>query len=354
MAVKASPLSLSSRAATVGAPLAALAITVTLGSVLFAALGKPPGRALSMFFVEPLRDARALSELAVKTVPLAVIALGLAVTFRANVWNIGAEGQFILGAIAATGVVLRAGAEPGRWIVIALVLAGIGGGMLWAALVAYLRDRFAANEILVSLMLVYVAELLLGYLVYGPWKDPQGFNFPQTVNFPAATQIPRLVAGYRANWGVVVALAGTVATWLFLYRTYAGFQLEVGGIAPRAALYAGFSSRRALWTALLVSGGLAGLAGAMEVAGPLGQLTPHLPVGYGFAAIIVAFVGRLHPFGIVLSSVLMSMFYIGGELSQSRLGLPKALTGVFQGLLLFALLTCDALAQRWQRRRHHG
>ncbi len=228
-------------------------------------------------------------------------------------------------------------------MVVALLVAGVAGGMIWAAIVAWLRDRFSANEILVSLMLVYVAELLLGYLVYGPWKDPEGFNFPQTITFADATAIPRLVTGYRANWGSVAALASTAGAWLFLYRTYAGFQLEVGGIAPRAAAYAGFSPRRALWTALMISGGLAGLAGALEVAGPLGQLTPHLPVGYGFAAIIVAFVGRLHPVGIVFSSVLMSMFYIGGELSQSRLGLPKALTGVFQGLLLFALLACDAL-----------
>ena len=275
-----------------------------------------------------------------------MIALGLAIAFRANVWNIGAEGQFITGAIAATGVVLLAGPGVGRWVVVALLVAGVAGGMVWAAIVAWLRDRFSANEILVSLMLVYVAELLLGYLVYGPWKDPEGFNFPQTVTFADATAIPRLVSGYRANWGSVLALASTAGAWLFLYRTYAGFQLEVGGIAPRAAAYAGFSPRRSLWTALMISGGLAGLAGALEVAGPLGQLTPHLPVGYGFAAIIVAFVGRLHPIGILFSSVLMSMFYIGGELSQSRLGLPKALTGVFQGLLLFALLACDALVEK--------
>jgi ABC-type uncharacterized transport system permease subunit len=341
---------LSSRAAALLSPLAALAITVAAGAVLFAALDKPPARALAMFFVEPLRDGRALSELAIKATPLALIALGLAIAFRANVWNIGAEGQFIVGAIAATGVVLLAGEGAGRWIVVALAVAGALGGMAWAALVAWLRDRFSANEILVSLMLVYVAELLLGYLVYGPWKDPQGFNFPQTVTFPAATAIPRLVSGQRANWGSIGALAAAAGAWLFLQRTYAGFQLEVGGIAPRAAAYAGFSPRRALWTALMVSGALAGLAGALEVAGPLGQLTPHLPVGYGFAAIIVAFVGRLHPIGILFSSVLMSMFYIGGELSQSRLGLPKALTGVFQGLLLFALLACDALVQRRRRR----
>jgi ABC-type uncharacterized transport system permease subunit len=346
--VRARPI--VSKALAVASPLAALALTVVAGSLLFAALGQAPGRGLAMFFVEPLRDARAWSELAVKATPLALIALGLAIAFRANVWNIGAEGQFILGAIAATGVAMRAGAETGRWIVVPIVLAGIVGGMLWAGLVAWLRDRFNANEILVSLMLVYVAELLLGYLVHGPWKDPEGFNFPQTVTFAAATEIPRLGAGYRANAGLLVALAAAPAAWLFLTRSYAGFQLEIGGMAPRAARHAGFSPRRTLWTALLISGGLAGLAGALEVAGPLGQLTPHLPVGYGFAAIIVAFVGRLHPLGVLLSSALMSLFYIGGELAQSRLGLPKALTGVFQGLLLFALLGCDAVAQRWRSR----
>jgi len=213
-----------------------------------------------------------------------------------------------------------------------------------------LRDRFNASEILVSLMLVYVAELVLGYAVHGPLKDPHGFNFPQTASFQPVTAIPRLVDGHRAHVGLVLALASAPAVWLFMSRSYAGFQLEVGGSAPRAARYAGFSSRRALWTALLVSGGLAGLAGALEVAGPIGQLTPHFPVGYGFAAIIVAFVGRLHPFGIVFAALVMSVFYLGGELAQSRLGLPRALTGVFQGLLLFALLACDAVGQRLVRR----
>jgi simple sugar transport system permease protein len=348
---KVAGVGVSSRMASFVSPLAALAITVLVGSLLFSALGKPPGRALGMFFVEPLRGARALSELGVKATPLAIIALGLAICFRANVWNIGAEGQYILGAIAATGVALRAGSETGRWIVLVILVAGMVGGMLWAGVVAWLRDRFSASEILVSLMLVYVAELWLGYLVYGPWKDPEGFNFPQTALFLPATEIPRLAAGYRANVGLLVAVGVAPLVWLFLGRTYAGFQLEVCGTATRAASYAGFSSRRALWTALLCSGGLAGLAGALEVAGPLGQLTPHLPVGYGFAAIIVAFVGRLHPFGILLASVLMSMFYIGGELAQSRLGLPQALTGVFQGLLLFALLACDALAKTLRRAR---
>ncbi|MNE46335.1 D-allose transporter subunit [compost metagenome] len=201
-------------------------------------------------------------------------------------------------------------------------------------------------------MLVYVAILVLGYLVYGPWKDPMGYNFPQSKTFDRVTQIPKLIDGTRVNIGVILALLGAGLLWVFLARTRAGFAQQVSGLAPAAALYAGFSSRRALWTALLVSGGAAGLAGALEVAGPMGQLTPYVPAGYGFAAIIVAFVGRLHPVGMIFSAILMSMFYIGGELAQSRLGLPKSLTGVFQGLLLFALLACDTLVSyrlRWQR-----
>jgi general nucleoside transport system permease protein len=331
-------------------PLAALAITVAVGGLLFWLLGKPPGQGLSLFFVEPLRTAQGWSELSVKATPLLLIALGLAVAFRANVWNIGAEGQFIAGALAATIVALQADDHSSRAIVAAIVVTGALAGGLWAGLVAVLRDRFSASEILVSLMLVYVAELLLGYLVHGPWKDPHGYNFPQTASFAAATAIPRLVDGYRAHAGLVVALAATLAVWLLLFRSFAGFQLEVAGSAPRAARYAGFSARRALWTAMLVSGALAGAAGALEVAGPIGQLTPHFSVGYGFAAIIVAFVGRLHPLGIVLAALLMSMFYLGGELVQSRLGVPRALTGVFQGVLLFALLGCDALGP-WLARR---
>jgi simple sugar transport system permease protein len=226
---------------------------------------------------------------------------------------------------------------------LAVVTAGMLGGMAWAGLTAVLRDRFNASEILVSLMLVYVADMVLSYLVYGPWKDPEGYNFPQSKTFEAATQIPRLMSGSRVSVGLLLALAAAAALWVFLFRTRAGFAQQVGGLAPAAARYAGFSSRRALWTALLVSGAAAGLAGALEVAGPIGQLTPYVPAGYGFAAIIVAFVGRLHPAGMVLSAILMSMFYIGGELAQSRLGLPKSITGVFQGLLLFCLLACDTL-----------
>jgi simple sugar transport system permease protein len=331
---------------SLASPLLALAITVVIGVALFALLGKDPLSGLQVFFVEPLKSVYALSELSVKATPLILIALGLAVCFRSNVFNIGAEGQYIFGALAAGYVAMQAGPETawmGKAIVLPIVLAGVAGGMAWAAIVALLRDRWNANEILVSLMLVYVAEQVLVYLVNGPWMDPDGHNFPQTITFLPVTRIPRLMTGLRAHIGVFISLAAVGLLWAFMFRTYRGFALQVGGMAPAAARYAGFSSRSALWTALLLSGGMAGLAGALETAGPLGQLTPYVPAGYGFAAIIVAYVGRLHPVGIIFSGILMSMFYIGGELAQSRLGLPKSLTGVFQGLLLFTLLACDTL-----------
>ena len=228
-------------------------------------------RGLQVFFVEPVKSAYALSELAMKATPLLLIALGLAVCFRSNVWNIGAEGQFVIGAIFAGGTAMQAGPDTGRWIVVPVLLAGVLGGMVWAGIVALLRDRFNASEILVSLMMVYIADMVLGYLVYGPWKDPAGYNFPQTITFLKSTQVPRLVEGFRVNIGLPIALAAVAGFWVLLFRTYAGFQLQVGGLAPAAARYAGFSSRKALWMALLLSGGMAGLAGALEVAGPLGQ-----------------------------------------------------------------------------------
>jgi general nucleoside transport system permease protein len=349
-----------SRAMSLASPLIALALTVVIAGVLFVVLGKDPLRGLSMFFVEPLRTVRGLTEVALKATPLVLCALGLAVCYRANVWNIGAEGQFLLGAITAGGVALYVtthGIAAPQWAMTPVILtAGIAGGMAWASITALLRDRFNANEILVSLMLVYVAQQLLNYLVFGPWKDPQGFNFPQTKTFVAATLLPNLVPQSRLHIGFAITLVLVAVFWVFMFRSWRGFQLQVGGLAPDAARYAGFSGRTALWTALLVSGGMAGLAGAMEAAGPLRQLTPHVSTGYGFTAIIVCFVGRLHPVGCLFAGVLLSMLLIGGELGQSRLGLPNALTGVFQGLLLFLLLACDTLINyrvRWRAVRHH-
>jgi simple sugar transport system permease protein len=348
-----------SRAMAVASPLVALALTAVVAGILFVALGKDPVRGLGIFFYEPISSRYALTEVGLKATPLVLCALGLAVCYRANVWNIGAEGQFLLGAIAAGGVALWISggglAAPRPVLVTTVLLAGVLGGMGWAAITAFLRDKFNANEILVSLMLVYVAQQLLNYLVFGPWKDPQGFNFPQTQTFAQATWLPNLVPQSRLHLGFVITLVLVVLAWAFLFRSWRGYQLQVGGLAPAAARYAGFSARRALWTALLLSGAMAGLAGAMEAAGPLRQLTPHVSTGYGFTAIIVCFVGRLHPVGIVFAGALLSMFLIGGELGQSRLGLPNALTGVFQGLLLFLLLACDTLISqrvRWRRAPH--
>jgi ABC-type uncharacterized transport system permease subunit len=334
-------------AMSLASPFIALVLTALIAAVLFAVLGKDPVRGLAIFFVEPLSGLRQASEVLLKATPLIVIALGLAVCYRSNVWNIGAEGQYLLGALGGGGVALwltTHGIVLPKVVSVPLVLAaGALGGMTWAAITALLRDRFNASEILVSLMLVYVAQQLVNYLVFGPWKDPQGFNFPQTKTFDASTWLPNLLSGTRLHIGFVIGLLAVVLMWAFMFRTYRGYQLQVGGLAPAAARYAGFSASTSLWTALLISGGLAGLAGGMEAAGPLRQITPHISTGLGFTAIIVCFVGRLHPLGIVFAGVLLSMMLIGGELGQSRLGLPNALTGVFQGLLLVLLLACDTL-----------
>ncbi len=333
-------------------PLLALLITVVLGALLFLLLDKPPIKALSMFFYEPIKSLYGWSEITVKAAPLILCALGLAICYRANVWNIGAEGQLLMGAVAAGGVAIAMPADAPRAYFVLVLAAGVLGGMAWAALTAWLKDQFNANEILVSLMLTYVAVNIVIYLAFGPWRDPNGYNFPQSKMFDDAALLPKLIQGTRIHWGFVLALVAAALSYVFVFRSYAGYQMQVGGLSPMAARYAGYSSRKALWVSMLSCGALAGLAGACEVAGPIGQLTTNISPGYGFAAIIVAFVGRLHPFVIVLSAVLMSMFYIGGELAQSRLGMPNAITGVFQGVLLFALLVCDTfIHQKWVWKR---
>lgn len=335
-------------------PVLAVVLTMACGFVLFIAVGKDPIASLAVFFLEPIKDLQGWSELGVKIAPLLLISVGLAIAFRANVFNIGAEGQLVMGAIAAGAFVLAIdeSSDGGPWLIAMALAAGAAGGMLWASIVAWLRDRYNANEILVSLMLVYVAQLLLSYLVHGVLMDPDGFGFPQSRLFADGFLLPAVIPGTRLHWGAVLALLAAVAGWLYLSRSFSGFKLQVGGIAPLAARYAGFSSRRSLWISMLVSGGLAGVAGASEVMGPIGQLTPSISPGYGFAAIIVAFVGRLHPIGVIFSSFIMALLYIGGELSQSRLGMPSAITGIFQGILLFSLLACDVLVNnrlRWRK-----
>lgn len=326
-------------------PFLAFLLTVVAGFVLFAMLGHDPFESLYAFFISPLLSLYGLTELLVKGAPLILIAVGLAMGFRANVWNIGAEGQLTIGAIAGGGLALALWGEAGIWILPVICIAGIAGGMAYAAVPAFLKTRFGVNEILTSLMLTYVATLFLALLIYGPWKDPQGFNFPQSRMFTDSALLPMILAGTRLNLGCVIALVVAVAVWVLMTFTIIGFQIRVVGQAPAAARFAGFSRNRIVWLTLLASGGLAGLAGVFEVTGPIGQLIPSITPGYGFTAIIVAFVGRLHPLGIILSGLLMALSYIGGENAQVEVGLPQAVTGVFQGLLLFFLLASDFLVR---------
>ncbi|QPC44827.1 ABC transporter permease [Kaustia mangrovi] len=345
MLVRLEPRLETSRAMRLASPLIAAGLTVLAAVILFSALGRDPASALYVFFVRPLSSAYGLGEWAIKATPLALCALGLTIGFRGNVWNIGAEGQLTMGAICGGGVALAFHGEAGWWTLPLMLAAGALGGMAWGAIPALLRTRFNANEILTSLMLGYVALHLLGYLVHGPWRSPEGFNFPETRLFDEAALMPVLLSGTRLHAGVILALVAFAAVWLFTARSFRGFKVDVAGQAPAAAAYAGFARSGVVWLSFLVSGGLAGLAGIVEVTGTIGQLQPVISPGYGFAAIIVAFLGRLHPVGVVIASLLMSLVYLGGESLQINQNLPLAVTGVFQGLLLFFVLGTDVLVR---------
>jgi general nucleoside transport system permease protein len=333
-----------SRLAASAAPILATLATVVVGFVVFGAFGKDPSAALKAFFITPIASRYGIAELLLKASPLMLIATGLAIGYRANVWNIGAEGQLTLGALAGGGLALAFGEQwPPALLLPVMFVAGALAGMAWAAIPAFLRTRFNANEILTSLMLVYVATFLLSWLVHGFWRDPEGYNFPQSKLFATNALLPNLLPETRLNAGFLVALAVVALAWLFVRRHIVGFEMRVAGLAPAAANYAGISARRNVWLGMLAGGACAGLAGVGEAAGPIGQLLPSMSPGYGFAAIIVAFVGRLHPAGIVLASLLMSLLYLGGESAQMNLALPSAVTGLFQGTLLFFLLAADVL-----------
>lgn len=334
-----------------GPPIAIL-LTLLAAAALFAALGKPPLQAFYVFFIEPLETSNGWSELALKASPLVLIAQGLALGFRARIYNIGAEGQLLMGAVFASGVAIYTEGMEGGWILPLMVVAGALGGALWGALPAWLKTHFNAEETLTTLMLTYVATHLLSYLVSGPWRDPGGTNFPQSILFNESAMFLPLFEGLRLNSSIFITLFAVPLFWLFVARSFRAYQLTVGGLAPAAARYAGFSGRAAIWMSLVISGLTAGLAGAMEAAGPVGQLTLSLSPGYGYAAIIVAWVGRLHPVGILLSGLLMALIYIGGEAAQVSMQLPSAIAWLFQGMLLFFLLGIDVFVDyRFRRRR---
>jgi len=325
-------------------PLIAIGLTIVTMSILFLVLGKNPVTALGVYFITPLTDSYSLQEIAVKAAPLVMIAIGLSMCYLANVWNIGAEGQFLVGAVAGSWLAVKTqGTDAGVWVLPAMLLMGAIAGALYALIPAICKVRFGASEILVSLMLVYVAELFLDYLVRGPWRDPAGFNFPTTAEFDPVATVPLIIEGGRLHLGVLITLVVVAAAAILLGRTIKGFEIRVVGAAPRAARFGGFKSNRLILLTFAISGALAGLAGIIEVAGPIGHLQPGISPGYGFTAIIVAFLGRLNPVGILIAGLFLALTFIGGEQAQIAMKIPLDMTKVFQGILLFYVLACDSL-----------
>ncbi len=331
-----------SRAMTFLSPILAIGLTVVIGGFIFAGLGLDPFKALYIYFIEPMTSLWSIEELVVKAAPLILIGAGLAICYTANVWNIGAEGQLTIGALFGSAIPVYFTAWQSPLTLVLMLVLGAIGGALFGAIPALLKNRFGANEILTSLMLVYVAQLLLDWLVRGHWRDPKGFNFPQSVPFEGWQLLPLLGEG-RVHMGAILAVIAVFILWVMMSRSLRGFEIRVIGSSPRAGAFAGFSQRRVVLFCFMLSGGLAGLAGICEVAGPSGQLQPTISPGYGFTAIIVAFLGRLNPIGVLFAGVLLAISYLGGEAAQVELGISDKTAQVFQGMLLFFILACDTL-----------
>jgi ABC-type uncharacterized transport system permease subunit len=334
-----------SRLMLYAAPVAAVLLTMVLGAVIFSLMGYNGVGAVIEIFTRPITNPLKWQDLGIKAAPLVIIGVGLSIAYRANVWNIGAEGQYVAGAMAGTAVALLTMGMEGPWILPAMIVAGVLGGMVWGAIPALLKTEFNVNEILTSLMLNYAIVQLLYYLLRSAWRDPMGFSFPQTPMFTSSQSLPYLWQGTIMHWGAPIAVIVALVAWFVMSRSIFGFQVKVVGAAPNAARYGGFSARNTVWLALLVSGGLAGLAGILEAAGPFRQLVPGFPTGYGFTAIIVAFLGRLNPLGVILAGIVLAITYVGGEVAQTTIGLPSAATGIFQAMMLFLLLAGDVLVR---------
>ena len=329
-------------------PILAVLATMIAGGALFAFLGKDPFQIIRMIFWDPLFGEFAFyyrGQLLTKAGPLILIAIGLSIGFRAGIWNIGAEGQYIMGAICGAAVGLAFYPAESIFIFPLMVIAGGLGGWAWAMIPALLKIRFGTNEILVSLMLVYVAESFLASASLGLLKNPEGHGFPGSRNLSqyASSANNELIAGTGIHWGVITAFLVVIMAYVFVSRHLLGFQIKVTGQAPRAAAFAGVIPSRIITFCLGVSGALAGLAGLFEVAGPAGQISIDFNSGYGFTAIIVAFLARLNPIGILLAGLLMALTYIGGTVAEQA-GLPAAAIQAFQGMLLFFLLAFDVLS----------
>ena len=341
--IKFEPRETASSVMSVVSPVIAGILTLLTGALLFYVLGEPPGKTLYTFFIAPISTLYGLSELTVKATPILMCAIGLALCYRANVWNIGAEGQLLIGALIGGYAALTLGNSTSFWALPLTLGIGIFGGLCWASIPAVLKIYFNTNEILTTIMLNYVALNLLLFAIHGPLKDPHGYNFPESALFSDNVLLPTLFDALRMHIGFFIGIFLIILLWIGVTKTLVGFQITALGKDDKASRFAGFNKKALTWLVFLMSGGLAGLAGAIEVTGPIGQLIPHISPGYGYAAIVVVFLGRLHPVGIFLASLLMALLYLGGEMVQIELGLPLALTGLFQGILLFFLLSCDVL-----------
>ena len=333
-------------------PVAAVVLTMVVGAIIFSLIGYDGIGAVREIFLTPLTNSYKWQDLGVKAAPLIIIGVGLSIAYRANVWNIGAEGQYVVGGLAGTWVALATHGLNGPWILPLMVLAGVVGGMAYAAIPALLRTRLNVNEILTSLMLTYASVQLIYYLIRAPWKDPMGMGFPQTRLFAEAARLPTILPGTIVHLGVPIAVLVALVAWFIMSRSVFGYQMRVVGTAPHAARYGGFSENKTIWLAMLVSGGLAGLAGVLEVAGPFQRMVPGFPTNYGFTAIIVAFLGRLNPLGVIFAGLVMAITFVGGEVAQTTIGLPNAATGIFQAMVLFFLLGGDLLVRYRVRRVH--
>jgi ABC-type uncharacterized transport system permease subunit len=345
-----------SKAWTAATPILAVILTMIFGGIMFGLIGTSPFEAIRTIFWDPLFHPQfagfSRPQLLVKAGPLILIAIGLSIGFRAGIWNIGAEGQYIIGAICGAGAGLALYPMESALILPLMVVAGALGGWAWAMIPALLKVRFGTNEILVSLMLVYVAENLLASVSSGLLRNPEGMGFPGSRNLSqwSSSQNLELIPNTGMHLGVLTAFIAVIFAYVLLTRHIQGYNIRLTGEAPRAAKFSGVSPARTILFCLGLAGALAGMAGLFEVTGPAGQISIDFGSGYGFTAIIVAFLGRLHPVGILLAGLLMALTYIGGELAQLMLGVPGASIQLFQGMLLFFLLGVDVLTNyrvRW-------
>ncbi|MEL0658068.1 ABC transporter permease [Psychromonas arctica] len=324
-------------------PILAVFLTLIASTILFMALGKDPVEALYTFFISPIVNWYGITELLVVAIPILLCAYGLALCYRASIWNIGAEGQLLTGAVVGTVMALQFVDSSSAWAMPLTLIAGMVGGMICSGISAFLNLRLNCNETLVTIMMNYIALNTLLWAVYGPLKDPNGYNFPESALFGDSTLLPILFEGTRLHVGLLLVVLALVVTWVFMSKTFLGFQIKVLGLDKPAAHMAGYKQKKLAAMVFLVSGALAGLAGAVIVTGSTGQLIPAISPGYGYSAIIVAFLGRLHPVGITLAGLLIALLFMGGEMSQMILNLPRSISGILQGLILFFLLSCDVL-----------